>query len=103
MAGALPQNRGNRSSNRVGASTSRRLRAAGWNVSPSARKYKYDGIFVSGSDGRATVLVDLGLTTKNARVASAIAEEAMAWPQVSEVKTEAQPDGHVFVWVTYSN
>jgi len=101
MAGALPRNRGNRSTNRVGATVSRRLRAAGWNVSPSARKYKADGMFVTGHGDSATVLMDFGLDAKNARVADEVAALVRTWTQASNVSVDPLEDGAVFVRFGY--
>lgn len=101
MAGALPRNRGNRSANRVGSTVSRRLRAAGWNVSPSARKYKADGMFVTGHGDSVTVLLDFGLSTKNARVAEDVAALVRTWPQAGDVSVDAVEDGAVYVRFPY--
>jgi hypothetical protein len=101
MAGARPQNRGNRSSNRVGATVSRRLRAAGFNVSPSARKHVYNGLFVSGKEGRATVLVDLGAPTKNKQVAAELIAEMADWPQAGDIDANVLSDGAIMLWVRY--
>lgn len=102
MAGALPQNRGNRSTNRTGTTVSRRLRAAGWNVSPSARKYKADGMFVTGFEDSATVLLDFGVASKNMRLADEVAAEIQTWPQAFDVRIEAAGDGAVFVRFDYT-
>jgi hypothetical protein len=101
MAGLLPQNRGNRSTNRVGSTVSRRLRAAGWNISPSARKYRADGMFVTGHGDSATVLLDFGLDAKNARVAEAVAAEVRGWAQAADVSVDPLEDGAVFVRFSY--
>lgn len=102
MAGARPRNRGNRSTNRVGATVSRRLRAADWNVSPSARKYKADGMFVTGHGDSVTVLMDFGVAAKNQRVAEGVAATVRGWPQVNGfVSIDPLEDGAVFVRFTY--
>ena len=101
MAGALPRNRGNRSTNRVGATVSRRLRAADWNVSPSARKYKADDMFVTGHGDSFTVLVDFGLATKNTRVAAGVADELRTWTQTGDITVDVLEDGAIFVRGTY--
>jgi hypothetical protein len=59
MPGYRPANRGNRTPNRVGTVVSRRLRAAGVNVSPSARKYRCPGIFVSTMGSYTSIMIDL--------------------------------------------
>lgn len=73
MAGYLPQNRGNRSPKRTGAIVSRKLKAAGFNISPAARKYKYEGIFVSAQGDYVSILVDLGDRDRNLVAANEIA------------------------------
>lgn len=78
MAGYQPKNRGNRSTNRVGATVSRRLRAADWNISPSARKYKADGMFVTGHGDSVTVLMDFGVATRWKTVLSSSASPTAA-------------------------
>ncbi len=100
---AQPRNNGNRSTNRVGATVSRRLRAANWNISPAARKYKASGMFVTGfPDGSVTVLVDLGLDAKNVRVADQVAAELRTWDQVTGVAVSPSETGAVFVRLNYS-
>lgn len=102
MAGALPRNRGNRSANRVGATVSRRLRAADWNVSPSAHKYKRDGMFVTGRGDRVTVLLDFGIESKNLRLAEGVAATVRGWDQVNgAVSIDLLEDGAAFVRFTY--
>lgn len=101
MAGALPRNRGNRSTNRVGSTVSRRLRAAGWNVSPSARKFKYDGMFVTGHGDSVSVLMDFGLDAKNLRVAKAVQLEMAGWAQTGTVTLDVLEDGAVYVRTSY--
>jgi hypothetical protein len=101
MAGALPRNRGNRSTNRVGSTVSRRLRAADWNVSPSARKYKADGMFVTGHGDSATVLVDFGLDAKNERVAAGVAATVASWAEAADVEVTVLEDGARFVRFSY--
>ena len=82
VAGYLPQNRGNRSTNRVGAAVSRRLRTADWNISPTNLKYKADGMFVTGNGDSVTVLVDFGIKSKNRDVAEGVAATVCTWAQV---------------------
>jgi hypothetical protein len=101
MAGARPANNGNRSTNRVGSTVSRRLRAAGWNISPSARKYKADGMFVTGFGDSVSVLLDFGLAAKNKRYAGDVEETVRAWSEVNEVEITVLDDGAVFVRFAY--
>ncbi len=101
MAGALPRNGGNKSANRVGPTVSRRLRAAGWNVSPAARKFKHDGMFVSARDNFVTVLLDLGIEFKNKRYAGDVEATVRTWAEVTEVEFHVNEDGSVFVWFTF--
>lgn len=60
MAGISPKNRGNRSADRTGQIVSRRLRKAGYNISPSDRRNKADGTFVRGAHGFVSILIDMG-------------------------------------------
>lgn len=104
MAGARPANNGNRSTNRVGATVSRRLRAEGWNISPSARKYRYSGIFVTGHGDSVSVLLDLGLAAKNRRYAGDIEATVRTWAQTGDVvEMTVLDDGSVFVRFTYGS
>jgi len=96
MSGYRPQNSGNRSAQRLGPTISRRLRAAGWNVSPAARKHKADGIYVSAMGDFISVLVDLG--GRSAGEAQALAETVRGWGCVPQVKDEA---GYSLVHFTY--
>lgn len=101
MAGALPRNGGNKSAIRVGPTVSRRLRAADFNVSPSARRYKADALTVAARGYHISILVDLGLATKNSRVANEIRHELATWPQASQITSGTADDGVVFIWLTY--
>lgn len=104
MAGITPANRGNKSTNRVGATVSRRLKAAGFTVSPEARKYRYDGLFVSGTaDGRVSILVDLGTAGENARVTGEILDELRTWPQIpgNSIVSNTAEEGYVFIRADY--
>lgn len=83
MAGYRPQNSGNRTTQRFGATASRRLRAAGFNISPSARRYKHDGVFVAGRGDFISVLVDL--PARSVAVANKIAETVRGWGMDAEV------------------
>lgn len=80
MAGITPQNRGNKSATRTGATVSRKLRAMGWNISPAARKYKAEGIFVSAQGDYVSILVDLGNAAKNREIAAQLRAEIEASP-----------------------
>lgn len=101
MAGFRPSNNGNRSTNRVGATVSRRLRAAGWNVSPSARKFQADGMFVTGHGDSFSVLVDFGLNAKNLRVANGVAAEIGTWAQAADVEVDVLEEGAIYVRANY--
>lgn len=101
MAGALPRNGGNKTANRVGSAVSRRLRAAGWNISPSARKYKADGMFVSAAGDNVTVLLDFGLASKNKRYAGGVEATVRPWAETGDVDITVLEDGAVFVRFTY--
>lgn len=74
MAGYLPQGRGNKTTNRTGSNVSRKLKAAGFNISPAARKYRYEGIFVSAQGDHVSVMVDLGRADRNLALGNQIAE-----------------------------
>lgn len=86
MASSLMQNRGNKSSNRIGSTVSRKLRAAGWNISPAGRKYRYDGIYVSAQGDSVNVMVDLGLASKNLRVAEGISAELLSLGIAADIR-----------------
>lgn len=102
MAGYQPQNRGNKSASRIGPTVSRKLRTAGWNISPSARKYKNDGVFVSAQGDHVSVLVDLGLDARNLRVGQSIADEVTTWDAAADIEVkQVDETGSVFVWFTY--
>jgi hypothetical protein len=102
MAGYRPKNRGNRSTNRVGSTVSRRLRAAGWNISPSARKYKADGMFVTGHGDSVTVLVDFGLADRNMKATEGVSAELANWAQTGPVSVDVLDDGAVFIRCSYT-
>lgn len=102
MAGYLPQNRGNKSASRPGPLVSRKLRAAGWNVSPSARRHDFDGIFVSAQGDSVSVWVRLGSPERNASVALSIELELSVWGQVGNVhRTQSGFTDTHFVHMTY--
>lgn len=102
MSGFVPRNRGNKGSNRTGVTVSRRLRAAGWNISPSGRKYKSEGIFVSAGCNLVTVLFDLGIDAKNARLARKMADEleGLGWAVDVQV-TLPEGTGAAFIHFEY--
>lgn len=102
MSGYVPQNRGNKSRNRNGAAASRRLRTAGWNISPNGRKYKSEGIFVSAGGDLITVLFDLGIDAKNVRLANEMVEELTAAPWANDVRISLPKNaGAVFIHFDY--
>jgi hypothetical protein len=79
MSGARPAP-GNRSSARFGANLSRRLRAAGYNIMPSARKHKADGVTVSGAGNDfASVLIDIRGAARRTALADEMTELIEAW------------------------
>lgn len=104
MSGYQPANRGNRSSNRIGATVSRRLRAAGFNVVSPDRRHVTRCMTVQATDDRVSVLVDYGLTAKNNRIAAEVAETLVGWTQVSDLSTDSKlcGDGAVFIWFDYT-
>lgn len=103
MAGYTPQNRGNKTTNRTGPNVSRKLRAAGWNISPSARKYREKGIFVSAGGNHVWILVDLGDSSKNVDVAKAMTTQLSTWDCVSGGVRWTQPGngGHCSIRFDY--
>lgn len=98
MAGALPRNGGNKSANRVGPVVSRRLRAAGFNISPSVVRNVRDGITVAARGDSVSVLVDLPGTCR-AEIARDMAAVVATWPQADGVRVSE--GGAVFVRFTY--
>lgn len=103
MAGMLPQNRGNKSAKRYGPIVSRFLRKGDINVSPAARKYRYNGIFVSAQEDHISVLVDLGAPGRNDRAAREIAALLEGWAKVTNVQVQKSTNTEsVFVWATYT-
>lgn len=102
MSSSLMQNRGNKTTARLGAAVSRKLRTAGWNISPNARKYNYDGIFVSAQGTSISVMVDLGVLAKNIETAAQIAATLKSWGNVGDVRASQVDGSHVwFVRGTY--
>jgi len=104
MAGYTPQNRGNKGTNRLGAVVSRKLRAAGWNISPAARRHRHDGIYVSAQDNHVSIVLDLGLPQRNTQVMLKMAQELAAWPGTSEEIRLSSPEGTdaCFIHFTYN-
>lgn len=98
MTGSLRRNSGNKSANRVGPVVSRRLRAAGFNISPSAARNVRDGITVAARGDCVSVLVDLPGTVRSV-IAQEIAAAVAAWPQAGPVKV-SEGDA-TFVRFTY--
>lgn len=105
MAGSRPANRGNRSSNRVGSLTSRRLKAAGFNVSPSSRRHRFNGLFVSGIDKTASILLDLGTASANERNHDRLVRELMTWDHIADAGIDWEwlpgEDRAVLIWVQF--
>lgn len=89
MASSLTQNRGNKNTNRTGATVSRKLRAAGWNISPAARRYAHNGTYVSAQGDAVSILIDLGCAATNSFVAEQMVSELVHWdcaPDEIEIK-----------------
>jgi hypothetical protein len=88
----------------TGATVSRRLRAAGFNVSPSARRHRFNGLFVSGRGSRVTITIDLGVPSENDRVACELLDAVDGWPQVSyrDISWSIMDDGAILMWIPYS-
>lgn len=91
---------GNKSSNRIGPAVSRRLRAAGFNISPSASRNVRDGITVAVRGDMVSVLVDLPGTARS-EIARDIAAVAATWPQAGTVETREPGNGATFVRFVY--
>lgn len=90
MSGYRPANNGNRTANRIGATVSRKLRQAGFNVSPSARKHRYNGMFVSAMGDLVSVYLDFGIESKNQRVGRQLLAEVLEWAGASDISAEAE-------------
>lgn len=101
MAGYRPQNNGNRSPLRTGSTVSRRLRAAGFNVSPAARKHRHPGLFVSAMGDTISVLVDTDLDDHNERVAAELRDVVATWPE-AQGWTTTHISGAVLIHFTYT-
>jgi hypothetical protein len=101
MAGKRPQNSGNRSSVRFGPIVSRRLKAAGFNISPAARRYTHQGIYVRANENRISVTVDTGANA--IEIATEIAAEVAGWGFLAEAtKGEHNGEHWATVHFTYS-
>lgn len=104
MAGYLPQNRGNKSTSRPGPAVSRRLRRMGWNISPSARRHDFDGIFVVAQGDRVTIQISSGDMARNVDSGADLAQDLTNMVGMSRVTTWQSPDtGTVFVAGTYTH
>ncbi|MDX3860058.1 hypothetical protein [Streptomyces europaeiscabiei] len=99
MAGVLPRG-GNRSTNRVGPTVSRRLRAAGWNIGPATRRHSHRGVFVKTAGDFVSVLVDTGDASDNEQAANGIREAVEAWAEAGNVSV-TEDDGVRWVRFTY--
>lgn len=83
---------------------SRQLRREGFNISGSDRKYRFPGLFVSNSGHDAvSVMVDLELATKNARVAQQIEETLNDLGYQVQVRIAEGDDECRFITVTREN
>lgn len=102
MAGSLPQNRGNRSTNRIGATVSRRLRAAGHNIISPDRRHIVQCTTVQAAGGEVSVLVDYGILGKNERVTLDLIDTVSGWPQVTGADLEILDDGAIYLTFTYT-
>lgn len=105
MSGYRPQNQGNRSALRVGPKVSQRLKAAGVNVSPAARRYGHEGIFVAARGFSISVLVDFGIHHQKGRdAAKMIADIVRSWglkPEMDEALHEESGSLSIFVRFDY--
>lgn len=107
MAGYVPANRGNRSAaHRTGAIVSRRLSRAGFNVSPAARRHIANGLFVRGTGGLVSILVDFGTPWDNERVTHGIVDQVITWDEVADGSVvtaivPGDPSGAVSIRFTY--
>lgn len=86
----------------IGPVVSRKLRQADWNISPSARKNRHEGIFVSARGDEISVLVDLGVLEHNIKAATGIEATVNQWPAADDVRwTQADADERCYVRFTY--
>lgn len=76
---------GNKTPNRTGPVVSRRLRAAGFNISPSAARNVRDGITVAARGDMISVLIDLPGANRS-EIARDIATVAASWPEAGLVQ-----------------
>ncbi|MFE0490113.1 hypothetical protein [Streptomyces griseoaurantiacus] len=102
MSGYRPANAGNRSALRVGPKVTRRLRAAGVNVSSAARKFRHEGIYVSARGLSISVLVDLGTPYKVREAAQDVARVVTSWGIKAEVTEKEHDDGGLVAWVRFT-
>lgn len=102
MSGHRPANGGNRSTLRVGPKVSHRLRAAGINVSPAARKHGHEGVFVSARGLDISVLVDLVLPDKVRGVAEEVARVVTTWGLKPDIVEKIHDDGTLTAWVRFT-
>lgn len=99
MAGYRPQNRGNKSASRVGPGVTRRLKAAGINVSPAAAKYSREGIFVSARGFWVSVYIDLPAEAEE--TAQTIAGIVTSWGLTPAIRKTVHGDGGLTATVTF--
>ncbi|PPS89576.1 hypothetical protein [Streptomyces sp. MH60] len=93
MSGYRPQNRGNKKELRLGPGVTRRLKAAGVNVSPNAAKHTRYGIFVSARGEYISVYVDLGGEDAVREAAQEIARIVTSWGLAPEISEMTHKDG----------
>lgn len=101
MAGYRPANNGNRTTNRIGATVSRRLREANVNISPSARQHRNPGTFVSATGDLVSVFVDTDLDARNERIADTIKDVVATWPE-AQGWTTTDVSGAILIHFFYS-
>ena len=102
MAGSLPRNRGNRSTNRIASNVSRRLRNAGFNIAPASWRHNRQCATVRAAGDLVSVLFDHGVPGRNEYLAHQAWFMVGSWPQVSRAKVEPTEDGAVYVRFTYT-
>lgn len=102
MSGMRPANRGNRSANRTGTAVSRKLRAAGFNIAPSALRHLREVTTVSAYGDNVSILVDMGLAAKNRRYSGELVAELLGWPQATEISAKSTQSGAVFIHFSYA-
>lgn len=79
MSGYRPQNRGNKTTARTGPVVTRRLKAAGINVSPAANKYNREGVYVSARGQHVSVFIDLPGEDNVTAVADEVVKAVTSW------------------------